>query len=94
MLGIFQLFPEIDQALKETEQSWYFIWHAIMYLLITLIAILLCCPLAYCCCYKRYRKRKIARRLETEVTMPRLMDSSLHEMQSGSKPFNLFLAKG
>ena len=88
--------PTNSNMSDEDAASLFVVWHAIMYLLIVLIIILLCCPVAYCCCYKRYRQHKIQRRMETEVTMPRLMDTSFHESLNGSgtKPLQMLLTKG
>ena len=92
----FKVGPSMNDDLNRDAASLFFVWHTIMYLLITLIAILLCFPLVYCCCYRKYRQRKVRRRKETEVTMPRLIDtSSFHEQnEPGVKQLQLILSKG
>ena len=92
----FKVGSSMNDELNKDAASLFFVWHTIMYLLITLIAILLCFPLVYCCCYRQYRLRKVRRRKETEVTMPRLIDtSSFHEQnEPGVKQLQLILSKG
>ena len=92
----FKVGPSMNDDLNRDAASLFFVWHTIMYLLIAMIAILLCFPLVYCCCYRKYRQRKVRRRKETEVTMPRLIDtSSFHEQnEPGVKQLQLILSKG
>ena len=92
----FKVGSSINDNLNKDAASLFVVWHTIMYLLIALIAILLCFPLVYCCCYRKYRQKKIRRRKETEVTMPRLIDtSSFHELnEPGLKPLQMILTKG
>ena len=88
-------FPILKTSSNDFEEglfistAWHHLWHSIVYVLVALIVIMLCCPFAYCCCYKRYRRHNMRRRLETEVTMPRLMDTTFNELhQDQQKALN------